>query len=139
MLGIMLQKLWHKKWMAFSLLLGIILLIATAVSFPMYRDAVYNRMLQDEFQQYLSENAQWPTENKMLMVSKKDVGGKAISKMEAFTEGLFEELQVVGKDNIRYYSLAKAGVHSLMNRSDLSEVEVRLGYLSDLPEHVSIL
>lgn len=139
MLGIMLQKLWHKKWMAFSLLLGIILLIATAVSFPMYRDAVYNRMLQDEFQQYLSENAQWPTENKMLMVSKKDVGGKAISKMEAFTEGLFEELQVVGKDNIRYYSLAKAGVHSLMNRSDLSEVEVRLGYLSDLSEHVSIL
>lgn len=49
MFGVMLQKLWHKKWMAFSLLVGITLLVATAVSFPMYRSAAYNRMLQDEF------------------------------------------------------------------------------------------
>ncbi|MGN0143316.1 MAG: ABC transporter permease [Roseburia sp.] len=139
MLGVMLQKLWHKKWMAFSLLLGITLLIATAVSFPMYRDAVYNRMLQDEFNQYLSENGEWPAENKMIVVAKKNAGGKAISKMETFTDGLFEELGVAGKENIRYYSLARADAHSLMNRDDVSKLEVRLGCLSGLAEHAQMI
>ena len=49
MLGVMLQKLWHKKWMVVCLLLGIVLLVATVVSFPMYRKAAYDRMLADEF------------------------------------------------------------------------------------------
>lgn len=125
--------------MAFSLLLGITLLIATAVSFPMYRDAVYNRMLQDEFNQYFSENGEWPAENQMIMVSKKDAEGKSISKMEKFTKGLFEQLQVEQKENIRFYSVSKAEVHSLMNRDDVSETEIRLGYLSDIGDHVEML
>ena len=33
MLGVMLQKLWHKKWMVVCLLLGIVLIVATVVSF----------------------------------------------------------------------------------------------------------
>lgn len=53
MLGVMLQKLWHKKWMVVCLLLGIVLLVATVVSFPMYRKAAYDRMLADEFTEYL--------------------------------------------------------------------------------------
>ena len=62
MFGVMLQKLWHKKWMAFSLLVGITLLVATAVSFPMYRSAAYNRMLQDEFNAFFCDHfkeGQW--------------------------------------------------------------------------------
>ena len=45
----MLQKLWQKKWMNLSLLLGCILFVATAVSFPLYQKTAYDRMLQDEF------------------------------------------------------------------------------------------
>ena len=49
MFRITLQKMWHKKWMNLSLLVGCILLVATVVSFPLYEKAAYNRMLQDEF------------------------------------------------------------------------------------------
>lgn len=98
MFGVMLQKLWHKKWMAFSLLVGITLLVATAVSFPMYRSAAYNRMLQDEFNAFFSENGEWPGKNCMVIISKKDNGGKSISKMEEFTAGIFEELGVKEKN-----------------------------------------
>ena len=139
MFGVMLQKLWHKKWMAFSLLVGITLLVATAVSFPMYRSAAYNRMLQDEFNAFFSENGEWPGKNCMVIISKKDNGGKSISKMEEFTAGIFEELGVKEKESIRYYSLASADADSLMNRDDVSKLEIRLGCLSGLEEHAEII
>ena len=60
MLKIMLQKLWHKKWMILCLLLGAILLIATVVSFPMYRNAAFDRMLEDEFTNHLRDSGEWP-------------------------------------------------------------------------------
>ena len=43
MFGLMLQKMWHKKWMNLCLLLGITLLVATLVSFPLYENAAYDR------------------------------------------------------------------------------------------------
>ena len=49
----MLQKMWHKKWMKICLLLGCILLTATVVSFPIYRTAAYDRMLIDQFDDYM--------------------------------------------------------------------------------------
>ena len=61
MLGIMLQKMWHKRWMNLSLLLGCILLVATVVSFPLYQNAAYDRMLQDEFSNYISTEGKYPT------------------------------------------------------------------------------
>ena len=39
--------------MGLCLLLGCILLVATVVSFPLYRHAAFDRMIQDEFDQYL--------------------------------------------------------------------------------------
>ena len=69
MLRVMLQKLWHKKWMALCLLLGSVLLIASVVSFPMYRNAAFNRMLQDEFEQNLLVEGIWPAKNEMVMIS----------------------------------------------------------------------
>ena len=82
MLRIMLQKLWHKKWMNMCLLLGSILLIATVVSFPLYQTAAYDRMLQDEFRNYMASEGQWPALNSFTIVSKKDAEGTAIKRME---------------------------------------------------------
>ena len=58
MLGIMLEKMWHKKWMNICLLLGCILLTATVVSFPLYRNAAYDRMINDEFENYISSGGE---------------------------------------------------------------------------------
>ena len=84
----MLQKLLSKKWMSVCLLAGIVLLAATAVSFPMYRSMAFDRMLNDEFRENLSTQGEWPAANSFIIVSKKDAGGKTISRME----GLMEEL-----------------------------------------------
>ena len=69
MLKVMFQKIWHKRWMVFSLLLGTILLSATVVSFPMYKEAAFDRMLQDEFENYLTEKGEWPGLLELVMVS----------------------------------------------------------------------
>ena len=60
MLRVMLQKLWHKKWMVLCMLLGSLLLIATVISFPLYRTAAFDRMLQDELEAYMTARAHGP-------------------------------------------------------------------------------
>ena len=55
-----LQKIRNKKWMFACLLLGAVLLFASAVSFPIYRTAVLDRMLDDQFEEYLTGTGNWP-------------------------------------------------------------------------------
>ena len=76
MLVIMLRKIRNKKWMNLSLLLGCILLVATAVSFPLYEGAAYDRMLQDEFEHFRASGGSWPAEFNITISSKKEKGGK---------------------------------------------------------------
>lgn len=139
MFRIMLQKLWHKKWMNLCLLLGSILLIATAVSFPLYQTAAYDRMLQDEFQKYIATEGKWPTMNSMTMVSKKDKSGSTIKRMEGLMETINQDLGVTPSDTVYYYLLAKMEAHSTMNREDATDLGIRLGTLSDLPAHARMI
>lgn len=139
MLGIMLQKLWHKKWMAVCMLLGSILLVATVVSFPLYRNAAFDRMLQDEYSRYLDETGKWPVINKMLMTAKKDIGGATITRMENFTNGIYGELGLNEEVTVMYYLLTKTKAHSLMDRGREGEFELRPGYLSNIQDHSRII
>lgn len=139
MYRIMLQKLWHKKWMNLCLLLGCILLIATVVSFPLYQSAAYDRMLQDEFTAYLETEGNWPATNKLLILSKKDPAGESISRMEKFMENIHAELGVTEKQVVSFYSLSKMELYSTMNRWETANLEMRLGGISDLPNHVKMI
>lgn len=139
MLRVMLQKLWHKKWMVMCLLLGCLLLISTVVSFPMYRTAAFDRMLQDEFEAYLTESGRWPAMNQLVLISKKDRGGSTISKVEELMAGIYDEMGVREKETICYYSLAKADAYSLMNRSDVQAISLRLSAMTGLPDHAGML
>ncbi|MBQ7359096.1 MAG: FtsX-like permease family protein [Lachnospiraceae bacterium] len=138
MFRIMLQKIWHKKWMGFSLLLGSMLLIATVVSFPMYKTAAFDRMLQDEFTNYQSENSDWPAMNKMVIISKKDATGSAIRRMEELMAEINTNLGVTEKETILYYAVSKMEAKSTMNRDDIKEISLRLGMMTDLPAHAKI-
>ncbi|MCM1119984.1 MAG: ABC transporter permease [bacterium] len=139
MFRIMLQKLWHKRWMNLCLLLGSILLIATVVSFPLYQAAAYDRMLQDEFNSYIATQGKWPTMCSLVTVSKKDRGGVAIKRMEELMANIGGDLGVNMKDTVYYYLLSAQDVHSVMNRADMGKQTVRLSALSDLPEHARML
>ena len=139
MLRVMLQKLWHKKWMVLCLLLGSMLLVATVVSFPLYRNAAFDRMLTDEFTNHLADTGEWPARNEMVTISKKDKGGKAISRMEELMTGLCDNLGVTEKKTIYYYLIDKKTAMSTMNRSDSKEMSLRLGFMSDLPSYAKML
>ena len=139
MLKVMLQKLWHKKWMVMCLLLGCILLIATVVSFPLYRNAAFDRMIKDEFDDYLSETGLWPGMNSMLIIAKNDRNGESIKTMENAMNEMNGVMGVTEKEKIFYYSLSKAPLKSLWNRADLGTDGLRLGYMSNLPKHAKMI
>lgn len=139
MLRIMLEKLMSKKWMNLCLLLGSILLIATVVSFPLYQTAAYDRMLRDEFQNALTDTGEWPAMLEMSVVSKKEAGGKTINRLEELNREICGELGVTQKQIISYYLMYKQDAHSTMNRTDVAEIPVRIGAMSELPGHAEII
>ena len=139
MLGIMFQKLLSKKWMFFCLLLGCVLLIATVISFPLYQNAAFDGMLHDQFEERLLETGDWPAKIRTVAVSKKGTEGAELWNMENLMHGLADFLGVEPKENTFFYRLQKFRLNLLKSREDLAVVSLRLGYLTDLPEHVSVL
>lgn len=139
MLGIMLQKMWHKKWMNISLLLGCILLVATAVSFPLYQEAAYDRMLHDEFDHYYTTTGVWPAQISMNIVSKKERDGATIKSVENFIPKFYSEMGVKEKETTLYYVLFSSGIHSELGRNDMDEASARIGMKTNLGEHVNMV
>ncbi len=139
MLVIMLRKIRNKKWMNLSLLLGCILLVATAVSFPLYEGAAYDRMLQDEFEHYRASGEGWPIEIDITISSKKEKGGKTIKKIEDLIPELYRELGLPEYSTVLYYTLIKSEISSELMRNDAAELNARLGAKTDLTSHINIL
>lgn len=139
MLGIMLQKMWHKKWMNLSLLLGCILLVATVVSFPLYQRAAYDRMLQDEFRNYISTQGKYPTTISMSTVSRKDKTGKSVHKLEKKMTTVAGDLGTESKLETEFLYLMRAQADSDMNRADGMDIDLSVGCMTDLLSHVELL
>lgn len=139
MLGIMLQKMWQKKWMNLCLLLGCILLIATVVSFPLYEKAAYDRMLTDEFKSYIANEGEYPSKIHMAVVSQKDKTGKNISRIEKKMNGIFEEFSVTKKQLTKYYFTLRGHMSSDMNREDAESIGASIGSLTDFENHIEII
>ncbi len=139
MLGIMLLKMWHKRWMNLSLLLGCVLLIGMVVSFPLYQKAAYDRMLQDEFRNYISSEGTYPAIHNFRAVSMREKGGGTILKLEEFVDSLDELLGVTNRENIYYYTVQSSEIASDMNRQDASNLSLSMGGISDLENHAELL
>ncbi len=139
MLGVMFQKLWHKKWMSICLVTGILLLIATAISFPMYRSAALDRLVQDEFDQYLSQTGEWPAMNTLTFYYKKEEGVETLKRMNELLEKIHKEMGVEDKETITYFCTTRTAVHSTMERDDISDQELRVASMSGIEDHISLL
>lgn len=134
----MLQKMWHKKWMSLSLLIGCVLLISTAVSFPLYEQAAYDRMLQDEFSMIISNDGDWPTLMTMSTYSQKDKSGM-IGKVEDLAHSMYENLGLSENQTVFYYVLQRSTMESDMKREDAENLGVSLAGLTDIEEHISVI
>lgn len=138
MFRIMLQKMWHKKWMTLSLLIGCILLIATAVSFPLYEKAAYNRMLQDEFNMIVSKEGRWPTLITMSANLNRDKKG-TIEQLEQVSETIYSELDADKENTFLYYVMQRATLVSDMNREDIEGAGINLAALTELENYIDIV
>lgn len=125
--------------MNLCLLLGSILLIATVVSFPLYQTAAYDRMLQDEFTNYIATEGKWPAMNELSVFVQKEEGGTTVARMEELMGRIHSDLGVTEKERITYYTMTEMKFHSTMNRKDADGLGVRLSALSGLPEHARML
>lgn len=134
----MLQKLWQKKWMNLCLLLGCVLFVATAVSFPLYQKTAYDRMLQDEFSLYIQNNGRWPMLLQMSATSNKDQND-TIGRMEGFTKEIYSTLGVPEYRTVFYYSVQHSPAVSDLQREDIGELELSLCAMSDLSEHIRLV
>lgn len=139
MLGIMLQKMWHKKWMNVCLLLGCILLTATVVSFPIYRAAAYDRMINDEFESYITNEGKWPALISAQVSSRKDASGKTLARMEAFPEEFLQTLGVVKYDIFNMLNLAATSISSETGRSDARQLQMKLAGIDNAEKHIKLL
>lgn len=140
MLGIMLRKIMSKKWMFACLLLGCVLLIATVVSFPLYRNAAFDRMLHDEFKMELAETGHWPSMFKGFVATRRFTEDAALHELEGMLNGMASRLNVETKESVLFCLLNNFQLTSLMEREDLKDsLMLRLGFLSDLPAHVRLL
>lgn len=136
MYKIMLQKILHKKWINLCLMLGSMLLVATVVSFPLYRAAACDRMLQDEFRNRTAQTGRWQT---MLEVSAAVTDLSTVKRVEEMLKGLGDRLGVTMRETISYYSISATQVSSQLNRADAANISLRLSSMTDFAEHVNML
>jgi len=139
MLFLELQKIRNKKWMFACLLLGAVLLFASAVSFPIYRTAVLDRMLEDQLEEYITGTGRWP----MQMNFSFQVGKSA--NMDAFDKNLsgalsaYSAIGIPEYRTICYYSTLGSACTPELSRGDDAEFSLKVASLSELEDHIKLI
>ena len=139
MFGLSLKKLWHKKWMNISLLVGSLLLVGTLVSFPVYKSAAFNKMIVDEFSNYIETDGAWPAYFHIQASSRKEPGGETMTRLENLMPKLYEDFDVTERNTIIYYYLLAADAHSTSSRDDSKVLNFSLCTMSGLEDHASMI
>lgn len=140
MLQIMLQKILHKKWMVISLLIGNVLLIAVALSHPMYKTASLKRMLTDEFTRYFEENNENAALLSMQGRMRKSNGAEDYERTKAIADSCCAEFGVEEEMRVVHHNLVATKFKSSMSRDGrYVENQLKLGSMSELDGHVTVL
>ena len=137
MLKFIFRKIINKKWMFLALLIGNILLVSIAASNPLYADAVMQRMLDDDLENYIATRNSYPGN---IVVS---FGGTAqkdgvLQKYEELAAGIPARYGVEPLYQIRHYFTTTATNVADVVRDNVNIRNACLGSLSDLENHVKI-
>ncbi len=136
MLRFVWRKLLNKKWMALSLLIGDMLLIAIAISNPLYAGGMLQKVLTRQLSYYLTEKNAYPG----LVYTKINAVPQRLDLLFSTQEQAdsYEELYGVPSIcRLSHYSLNQSEAKQELVRSDKSKNYV-LGFLSDLPDHIRV-
>jgi len=135
----MFRKLFSKKWMFLCLFLGSMLLTATVVSFPLYQNAVFDRMLRDEFENSLRETGEQPGKIRRVVIAGKKSTDDPIGLAEEAMSAVSARTGAVMKEMVSFYQLTQWKFHLVSGRRDVDTAGLRMACMSGLPEHVELI
>ena len=138
MFTLIFQKLLHKKWMVLCLLIGNILLVAVAVSYPMYRNSSFQRMLTDEFDRYLDREGQWPAVWSVKHVRSLNRSGTSYEQLRDYVDQCQTRLNVPLYQEIEFLSTSMDDVKPVVERDERLERRLQITAISGLEEQVTI-
>ncbi|MBQ7636324.1 MAG: ABC transporter permease [Lachnospiraceae bacterium] len=138
MFRLMLQKLLHKKWMVLCLLIGNVLLIATATSYPMYKNASLKRMLDDEMEAYMKENSDCDIMN-FFLSSQNGSNVKGYNSMVTKGDSTVKGIGIKVKNKVWHFNLVVSAANSLLARDDVGERQFEIGALSNFENCSNLL
>lgn len=132
------QKLLHKKWMVLCLLIGNILLVAVAVSYPMYRNSSFQRMLTDEFDRYREREGKWPAVWSVSHVRSLGRTGASYEQLSDYVDRCQAQLGVPLYREIEFLSTALDNAEPVVERDEHLERRLQITAISGLEEEVSV-
>ena len=141
MLRFVFQKMWSKKWMVISLLLGNLLMVAIAAAGPMYSEAALQRTLTQNLSNYYIETNNDP--GGIILQAEFSASKKAglqmleqvLEEFDRMTEEL--DVRVLQRVNQYYISNVKV-VPDFQNDDSPNDLNVRLTSYTDLEDHIQI-
>ena len=138
MLKFVIRKMFSKKWMVLSLLIGNILLISIASSNPMYMQAVLQRTLTQNLEAYLEEYNAYPGTAKLRLDSFSSTP-ELFAKYDREAQGMSEAFGVDVINQFRFIrTVATKGMLSDL-RADAESLRVGISMLSELDSHIELI
>lgn len=138
MLTLIFQKLLHKKWMVLCLLIGNILLVAVAVSYPMYRNSSFQRMLTDEFERYREKEGEWPAVWSAGLARRLGRSGADYEQFRDYVDRCQARLDVPLYQEIEFLSTSLDDAEPVVERDERLQRRLQITAISGLEEEVSV-
>ncbi|MCM1158070.1 MAG: FtsX-like permease family protein [Bacteroidales bacterium] len=144
MLTFIKQKLLHKKWLNFCLLIGIIVLVAVASCLPMYQDMAKNQTFQNIMKKYIQDNQKYPAlitfSGGLTVKDGADAYAGAVKTAEEYGKKLEDIVKLSAGAEVRLLTLKEDTVIPLINAGKSKGAEhYRIAYLKDMEQHMNLV
>lgn len=138
MLRFVIRKMFSKKWMVLSLLIGNILLISIASGNPMYTHAVFQRTLTKNLETYLTEKNAYPGRI-TLRIGNPTNNAEDIARYQEAAQGMPEAFGVEALHEIAQLSTSIVSAELDQPRDDAEHLQLRLNTMTGLEEHIKLV
>ena len=136
------RKIWNKKWMAISLIIGNVLLIGMIVGNIVYSNAVLNRVLVRDLNNYMNTSGTYPLQNEIEIRMDKirsDVTvAKKVKQLEKIVANLPKSMGLDERLIISSYYMRTNYLFSPKDKEDGAYI-LDLAFLSDIDEHSTLM
>ncbi len=143
MLGFLLQKILSKKWLMLCILIGNVLFVSIICCISYYSDGIWKRMLSRKMDHYMEEHNEYPMKmtlnSSLTVVSKKRHNGKVFEEVQSMAADMGKKAGIPYKEFITHYSVSVKSVPQITRNNQKEILQLQLGYLSELEEHIEIV